>query len=356
MSHQPERKEKDCLNCGNFVRGRYCHVCGQENIIPKQNFWGLIRHFIYDIFHFDGKFFDTLRYLIFRPGFVPKEYIKGKRNSYLDPIRMYLFTSAVFFLVFFSIEDVSKIFDSTDKKSMTRLERYSKAAAIKFQLQQNPSDSLLNYKLALLLDTTKRIKLKKTDSVYSDSFSILLEGERWLMQPVTDSSDFNTNLSERSWFERKLKASLEEKKRSYGDDTSKWLADLLIEFLHKLPYLLFISLPLFALLLKLLYIRNKNIFYSDHAVFTLYHYIFSFILMLLTIVINVLSAKLGWVFLKWMTNILLLWWVIYLFQGMKNFYGQGWFKTFGKFLLLNFLGVFVLVILFIVFLLLSFLF
>ena len=97
MSHQPERKEKDCLNCGTIIAGRFCQVCGQENIVPHQPVGSLILHFIYDIFHFDGKFFETLKYLLFRPGYVPAQFIAGKRISYLDPIRMYLFTSAIFF-------------------------------------------------------------------------------------------------------------------------------------------------------------------------------------------------------------------------------------------------------------------
>ena len=101
MSHQPERKENNCLNCGTLVAGRYCQHCGQENVETKQSAGALVRHFVYDIFHFDGKFFDTMKQLLFRPGYVPKEYVLGKRSSYLDPIRMYLFTSAVFFLVFF---------------------------------------------------------------------------------------------------------------------------------------------------------------------------------------------------------------------------------------------------------------
>ena len=37
MSHLPERKEKDCLNCGTTVFGKYCHVCGQENLEPKES-------------------------------------------------------------------------------------------------------------------------------------------------------------------------------------------------------------------------------------------------------------------------------------------------------------------------------
>jgi hypothetical protein len=91
------------------VQGRFCQVCGQENIVPKQGFWSLTRHFIYDIFHFDGKFFDTLRLLFFKPGTISKEYVLGKRMRYLDPIRMYLFTSAVFFLVFFSVESMENV-------------------------------------------------------------------------------------------------------------------------------------------------------------------------------------------------------------------------------------------------------
>src|SRR5215203_1483352 len=93
VSHQPERKEKDCLNCGATVIGRYCHICGQENVVTKESFWSLTKHFVYDILHFDSKFFDTLKYIFTKPGLVQKEYIKGRRASFLHPIRMYLFTS-----------------------------------------------------------------------------------------------------------------------------------------------------------------------------------------------------------------------------------------------------------------------
>ncbi|HEU0064055.1 MAG TPA: DUF3667 domain-containing protein, partial [Flavisolibacter sp.] len=96
MSHQPERKDRNCLNCGATVIARYCHVCGQENIVTKMGFWALIRHFLYDLFHFDGKFFDTLKNLFFKPGIIATEYTHGKRTKYLDPVRMYLFTSTVF--------------------------------------------------------------------------------------------------------------------------------------------------------------------------------------------------------------------------------------------------------------------
>jgi len=84
-------------------------VCGQENIEPKETVWGLVSHFFYDITHFDGKFFGTTRSLITKPGFLPQEYLKGRRARYLHPIRMYVFSSAVFFISLFSMFNVENI-------------------------------------------------------------------------------------------------------------------------------------------------------------------------------------------------------------------------------------------------------
>lgn len=109
MSHSPERKEKICLNCQAALHGRYCHLCGQQNIEPKESVWGLITHFFYNITHFDGSFFRTTKHLIFKPGYLSKEYIRGRRASYLHPVRMYIFTSAFFFIVFFSMYDTGSI-------------------------------------------------------------------------------------------------------------------------------------------------------------------------------------------------------------------------------------------------------
>jgi hypothetical protein len=126
VSHFHQRKEKDCLNCGATVIGPYCHNCGQENIEPKESFWHLILHFFNDITHFDGKFFTTLRILLFRPGFLSKEYMSGKRVSYLNPIRMYLFTSFIFFLVFFSVFklDEGRFDIKMDKPSKEKIRKF----------------------------------------------------------------------------------------------------------------------------------------------------------------------------------------------------------------------------------------
>ncbi|HEX8315041.1 MAG TPA: DUF3667 domain-containing protein [Flavisolibacter sp.] len=357
MSHQPERKEKNCLNCGTNVAGRYCQTCGQENIVPKQTVWGLITHFVYDIFHFDGKFFHTVQHLLFKPGFIPREYIAGKRMSYLDPIRMYLFTSAVFFLVFFSISKTGDGFVnmSGDTRLMTKVERLEYSSRLHQQVNAGARDTLLNKQLNFLLDTSYRILLSEPDSAdkpnNDSSFLIQLHNEQYLMDASLPTQGKGDTAS--TWFNKKIREKWTGYKKRFADDEKAILNDMVDSFIHKFPYILFVSLPFFALILKLLYIRRKPFFYSDHAVFTLYHYIFTFILLLVYFLILKLNDWLEWGLLTFLATILFLSGGVYLFIAMKRFYGQGWLKTLGKFLLLNILALLIILILMIAFVLLS---
>jgi hypothetical protein len=356
VSHQPERKEKNCLNCGTTVQGRYCQKCGQENILPKQRVWGLITHFVYDIFHFDGKFFHTLKHLLFKPGFIPGEYIAGKRMSYLDPIRMYLFTSAVFFLIFFTItagtDGIIKM--NGDTRMMTKLERLEYSSFLHRRINATKEDTAAQAQLNFLLDTTYRILLSKPDTVTNDSsFSISLKGEPYRMrvEKIIHAQD-ELNVGE-GWFENRIEKKWKAYKQRFADDEKALFADIGNSFLHKFPYILFVSLPFFALILKLLYVRRKKFYYSDHAVFTLYHYIFSFILLLFFSLLVELYEWLDWGILRFLSILLFLSGGVYLFIAMKRFYLQKWFKTFIKFLLLNILAFLTMLILMLVFILFS---
>jgi hypothetical protein len=355
VSHQPERKEKDCLNCGATVTGRYCQHCGQENIETKQNFWSLSKHFIYDVFHFDGKFFDTVRYLLYRPGFVPKEYVEGRRMSYLDPIRMYLFTSALFFLIFFTVKDINPdTFKSEYHRNMTRQERLDYSSVVYGKLKKDSSDTVLKKQLSFLLDTSFKMKLDSPSYKPSNDSSFLIEinNRRYIL--VSDSSKVKNKINIGStWVKKKFELTQGRYNEKYADNPNAMIGDILRSFLHKLPYLLFLSLPFFALILKLLYARRKAFYYSDHAVFTLYHYIFSFILLLFYLLFDKLYTWLHWDFFNFLNVALFIFGGVYLFLSMKRFYGQKAGKTFLKFLLLNILGFWVLIFLFIGFLLFS---
>src|SRR5687767_15181855 len=106
MSHDKLRHEKNCLNCGQIVEERFCTHCGQENLQIQDSAFHLILHYIQDLFHYNGKIWHTLKNLIVKPGLVPVEYMEGKRMRNLDPVRFYVFSSTVFFLILFFIVNV----------------------------------------------------------------------------------------------------------------------------------------------------------------------------------------------------------------------------------------------------------
>jgi hypothetical protein len=352
VSHLSERKEKNCLNCEAVVHGRYCHVCGQENTVTKQGVGSLIKHFIYDIFHFDGKFFDTLKYLLIKPGFVPKEYIAGKRISYLDPIRMYLFTSAIFFLVFFSLSSATDGIIRMDGniKLMTKVERLEYSSTLYQHNTQNP-DSLTQKQLRFLLDTSFQIMLSGDIKPPNDSlFSIWLKKKRYMMVANKIANGRNELNVGKDWLSNTIKSKWNSYRQKFADDESAMVADLTNSFVHKFPYILFISLPFFAFILKLLYVRRKQFYYSDHAIFTLYQYIFSFFILLFYFLFSAMYEWLHWGIFRFFAAILMLSGGVYLFLAMKRFYGQGWLKTLGKFLLLNAMAFVTLILIFILFL------
>nr|MBP6688101.1 DUF3667 domain-containing protein [Lacibacter sp.] len=162
MSHGEGRKEKNCLNCNARVFGRYCHVCGQENIEPKETAWQLVVHFFNDITHFEGKFSKAIRYLLFRPGFLPAEYALGRRMSYMNPVRMYVFTSAFFFIIFFSL---FKIDDDAVALSYAKLEERFRDSEVDFDVNFMSGDIEVNNVLVGNLNKVDQLNERLIDSL-----------------------------------------------------------------------------------------------------------------------------------------------------------------------------------------------
>jgi hypothetical protein len=91
-----------CQNCGEALQGMYCHCCGQYASDINESFFKLIRHYFDNSFSYDGRLWVTLKILFLRPGHLPKEYCKGRVNSYMHPFKMYMFCSFIFFFLFFT--------------------------------------------------------------------------------------------------------------------------------------------------------------------------------------------------------------------------------------------------------------
>lgn len=483
MSHSKERAEKNCLNCGETVQGRYCQACGQENIEPKETLWGLVSHFFQDITHFDGKFFSTGRLLFTRPGFLPKEYLRGKRASYLHPIRMYVFTSAIFFLIFYSVFDVRNMGignKRTDKEQIANLaeakERSLKTAKtkddsaaiertfrmidklpveVKFDKKdlEQATDGILN-------DTTSRSKRRSNGkdkngitessadkSSIKDSSVGVPSTYRYRagaedssvpntpdtlrrpgnsrrpadLKPKADSgilrdsgfaasgakaggvspdSEKNNDADEEEdedssgspkrtnygpgefgifdiskslmnaynsraeydsvqaalppdardgWLKRRFQLQNIQFKERYGDDEGELVQDLLDKFIHTFPYLLFISLPLYALFLKLLYIRRKQFLYADHGLFLIYLYIFTFLHLLVFFGLREIHQRFDYWWIGLIMFIFVMYGIYYAYKSMKKFYEQRGFKTIIKFLIFNFLAFTTITFLFVLF-------
>lgn len=357
MSHGRERKEKDCLNCGTIVQGRFCQTCGQENIEPKETFWGMFTHFFNDITHFDGKFFTTLKDLLFKPGFLSAEYMRGRRMSYLNPIRMYVFTSALFFLVFFSLRQPSEMVHvDSSNEPMTAEQRQKRLEKVNRYLSNDSANKLYQKEKALLMDTTKPVSRHDIDQIYDSQLDLPPIGTAYNSLAEYDSVQAAVPEKRRDgWFTHLYNKKIYKLNDQFKSNRQAAVEKIVEVFLHKLPYLLFASLPFFALILKLLYIRGRKVYYyADHGIFSIHHYIFSFILLLFALLVGKLTDATGWYIWDILVFIALIAWPVHLFIAMRRFYGQRKLKTFLKFVLLNLLGFISLIFLFVLFALFSF--
>ncbi len=359
MSHFSERIEKKCLNCGTEVHGRYCHICGQENIEPRETVWHLISHFVYDVTHFDGKFFSTVKYLLLKPGYLSKEYIKGRRASYLNPIKMYVFISAFFFLFFFSIVNpyISQSkrdlagkeapIDARFKKLKQALEDTSGNRSVQIQEELRLlSDTILKLSGDTVdIDTSDFVRKPKVSFKYGQNYRSLHE---------YDSIQKSLPSSERdNWLKHLAVQRSIQIKNEYGDDPGALLSGIIEKFVHYFPQMFFISLPLFALLLQLLYITRRNNFYVEHVIFSIHLYCAMFILMFLVICMTRVEdvPYMGWVnYLEWFLSLYIAW---YLYKAIRNFYGQRRGKTILKIFLLLLMDTFMMIFLFVIFLMVS---
>lgn len=135
-----------CANCGTQLAGAYCHGCGQSSHIHR-SLLHMFEEVLHGIFHFDTKAWRTVPALIMRPGHLTKEYIQGKRTSYVSPLALFLF---LIFLMFFTFsftmngpdKDMLKIPQSREDL-VTELNKSKATLAQQISEQQklSPSDS-----------------------------------------------------------------------------------------------------------------------------------------------------------------------------------------------------------------------
>jgi hypothetical protein len=350
VSHRPERKDKNCLNCGTNVVGKFCHKCGQENTEPGMTVWGLVSHFFYDITHFDGKYFDTLRFLFRKPGYLSRAFMEGKRASFVDPVKMYIFTSAFFFLLFYSF--FLKMEGEELESGIFNVKELSDRLQI-LDTTSNDYEFKNTYLILNKTDTILNLGDMKAVDRFRDSLDQLLKQKAGMDSLLRKKEQIGL-LNMPAYSSRKEYDSLqnllpEVKKDSrlyrllayrqitinekYGGVTGKYIAHLIDRFLHSFPTLLFVSLPMLALLLTLLYIRRKKFLYVNHGIYLIHLYIFTFILLIpFFLSINAGNYRPS-IFWTWLRFGFFIWLMVYLYKSMREFYQQSKAKSIIKMIL-----------------------
>ncbi len=309
------RDNKTCLNCGATVEERYCSRCGQENKEPKESFSHLLRHFFEDVTHYDSKFFITIKDLLFKPGFLTKEYLAGKRASYLHPIRLYAFISFLYFLLAFSFSH------NSHQAEEGLIEKVS------YDTRKHFSDSVH----AMIL-------VARTDTVNGAIKEALLNRVLAKLQDKSDAHQEHFNLTMIGVLDYKslraydsLQQSLPPAARDHNIKSwlySRWFTTLskygqgsillvIEKTQHIIPKMMFILLPLFALFLTVFYSRRAY-FYTDHAIFSLHFHAAAFLLFLFFVIIGRIIPVLS----PYLDLIELLLPCIYLYIGLRKVYQQ----------------------------------
>ena len=326
MARHHLRHDKTCLNCGSLVEERFCTHCGQENLEPKETVGHLISHFFEDLTHFDGKFFVTVKDLILRPGFLTREYVAGRRTSYLNPIRMYIFISAMFFLALFAGSE-EKSEPQDDNTHAVNVFRQQLADSLRNAKTDSPRKAF-NGALAGTLDTSK-VKAKDESlglkygaagvveiDIVEHKYNTLREYDS-IQRTLPDTAKDKGTMH---WI---LRNNVKQKEKHGGRST----LHLEVDVRHDIPKLMFLLLPLFALYVGWFYDRKKY-YYVNHAIFSVHFHSFTFLFFLFMLLLDlVIPGQWTGLILMAITPVVIF---VYLVAALHGMYGQSFWVTLGK--------------------------
>jgi len=262
-----------CPNCFAETAGNFCHQCSQETTLHPPSTREFLHEFIGHYVALEGKLWKSLWLLMLRPGLLTLEYIQGRRVRYVQPLRLYL----TFSLIFFALIKFSGLnFVETDRAA--------------------PGPSITAQGAA----PVKRARLANDEN-----------------ETYQDAGKFAEQLHA-GWGAR-MEKFLELPKEEMGRQLSK-------TFFSYAPYAMFALMPVFALLLKLLYLGSGRR-YGAHLLFALHANAFAFALLALQI-----ALPSGWGFVHF---ILLAWMAIYLPLALRRVYGGGWILTLLRWMVLS---------------------
>ena len=278
---------QQCDNCYAVLHGDFCHRCGQEKKSYIRNVSGVVTEFFGEFSNWDTRVWRTLLPLWFRPGYLSRRYVNGHRVPYVPPLRLYLFTSIIAFLLLAKLVPDSTVNVNTPAAT-------AEADAGQVTVEQSNGIS------ALMAEINDGVK---TSGPADNDLMFLPDDAKQVFYDKLDVIVKNPKT-------------------------------VINKFFSLAPQMMFLLLPLFALLLKLLYIRS-NRYYMEHLIVALHSHSFILQMSVVYLALSQLSGQISWYWLitltDWLATATLLWIPIYLLLCQKFYYQQGWGKTLLKF-------------------------
>jgi hypothetical protein len=353
-----QSKGLECLNCGQpLLRNEnFCSYCGQKNVANKLSIGNYLNKLVAGFLSYDSQFWTTFIPLLFKPGYVAKEYILGKRVKYVNPFQLYLQVSIIFFLIL----GISNQFDSAKNpiknvasaaKNLDSLSKLDpqKIDSIKSEIKKRTAETMpkdsANAQVFTELENVFSLYDKDSDSTkITAEFAIKTKQEAnigffdkiadfvnfrrkfpaYTNEQALDSLGYQKSFRNTFYYQqvKKAEANIAQLKTEEG------VKNLIKKFTSYISISLFVFLPVFTLFLKLLYIRKKFTF-IEHLVFVFNTQSVFFLLFIIFYLLNLIfkMENATWIFV--------LLFLVYLYKALRNFYGQGHFITTVKFMLLN---------------------
>lgn len=356
--------ETRCLNCDTRLAGPYCHVCGQPVKGMVRHFRSVVGDFLDTVFEYDSRIWRTLLPLYCQPGRMTRDFLAGRRIRFVTPFRLMFVLLVLAFLVLqLAMESATAIGPADDEPGIFDATTVADAQAARDRtlagLDEALAESLADgddpqsarerielARRAVMEDSQRRIdwieaaaaarregrepppEARPMPRLYLDD-----DGEIW--DPVTNPLVIGwlpdaANRQVNDWIGRGVDNAAE------AQQHPERFVDA---FLGLLPAVLFALLPVFALLLKVLYVFTGRL-YMEHMVVALHSHAFLGLALMVSTTLEYLAlaapAALGLqTGLHFVHGLSLAWIPVYLLIMQRRVYAQGWPLTLLKFAVLG---------------------
>lgn len=359
-----------CANCGTPLQGPYCSACGQPVKGLIRHLSGIVGDFLDSVLNFDSRTFRTLWPLFARPGFLTLEYFAGRRVRYVTPLRLFFFLSVVSFFAAQIYLDLSGTgadmnFDGNRHASVA-------SARTPEEVQQQRDKALEGIRAGRSGLNLPGVPANASKALDAAEAAVHAEAERRLTylravadaaakglppprDPIAEDDDGELSFDGQPWDPKTrpitigwLPAAGNAKLNAIAGRMKQNLIKarhepkrLVAGLFGVLPQSLFALMPLFAVLLTIVYLFKRRL-YMEHLIVALHSHAFIFFALLLMALCGLgqIAAKdaapafasaLGW-----LIGAIGGWIPLYLFLMQKRVYRQGWIMTTLKYGLIGF--------------------